>query len=150
MTNPNVAMPPEGEIVTSIGRTIGLDGRFLISAGHNHFVSDAKVVGGGPGDAVRAGELLLSALASCALSVIQSHAGTLGVSLGLACVSATFKRDVADMTRYEYIRLQFQLDSVAREIGVALVQRFTEVCPIYNTLRRGGNVEVELAPITAA
>jgi len=145
MTQATPAAPADGEIVSIDGRTIGIDGRFLIDAGRSHFISDAKIVEGGPGDAVRAGELMLSALASCALSVIQSHAATLGATLGPSRVVASFKRDVADPTRYEYIRLQFHLGGVTSGVGAALVQRFTDVCPIYNTLRRGGNVEVELA-----
>lgn len=133
-----------GEIVTVSGEITAFPGRYLISAGRNHFVSDAKASSGGPGEAVQAGELLLSALASCSLSVIQKHAGEIGVRLRSAQSRVSFKRDPNDVSRYEYIRLQVRLEGVDRRVGHELLKQFTGTCPIYNTLRRGGTVEAEL------
>lgn len=150
MTQLNQVNAADGEIVTVVGATTGVRGRYLIDADGNHFVSDAKVSTGGPGEAVQAGQLLLSALASCALAVIQRHADTLGVRLGAGRVSVSFKRDPNDVTRYEYIRLRVQLAGVDRRTGAALVKEFTDTCPIYNTLARGGNIGVELEDIAIA
>jgi len=134
----------DGEVVSVTGSTIGLEGRFLISTANNQFITDAKVAEGGPSQAVRAGELLLSALASCALSIIQEHAQERGVALGRARVTALFKRDINDSTRYAYIRLLVRFDDVDTELGAQLVKEFTDRCPIYNTLRRGGIVQIEI------
>jgi uncharacterized OsmC-like protein len=133
-----------GEIVTVSGEITSFPGRYLISSGRNHFVSDAKPSSGGPGEAVQAGELLLSALASCSLSVIQKYAGEIGVRLRSAQSRVSFKRDPNDVSRYEYIRLQVRLEGVDRRVGHELLKQFTDTCPIYNTLRRGGTVEAEL------
>ena len=98
---------------------------------------------------MQAGELLLASLASCALALIQKQASPLGVKLKSAGIQVSFKRDPADSTRYEYIRLHVQLEGVDKPIGEALVAQFTSTCPIYNTLRRGGNVEISLETVPA-
>ncbi|MBV9632625.1 MAG: OsmC family protein [Xanthobacteraceae bacterium] len=150
MTQLNQVSAADGEIVTVVGTTTGVRGRYLIDADANHFVSDAKVSTGGPGEAVQAGQLLLSALASCALAVIQRHADTLGVRLESGRVNVSFKRDPSDVTRYEYIRLRVRLNGVDSRTSAALVKEFTDTCPIYNTLARGGNIGVELEDIAIA
>lgn len=142
--------PADGEVVSIIGSTLGLAGRYLISAGTNHFISDAKPSAGGPGEAVRAGELLLAALASCALALVQSQAAATGAPLAAARVEASFKRDAQDGTRYEFIRLRFALAGVDLGTARTLVAHFTDSCPIYNTLRRGGPIGVEVVTDTAA
>jgi hypothetical protein len=60
-----------GETVLITSATIGQFGRYLLSAGKNHFISDQRVAVGGPGEAINAGELLLSSLGSCSLGLIQ-------------------------------------------------------------------------------
>ncbi|MER7876454.1 hypothetical protein ABTY63_23340 [Streptomyces solisilvae] len=64
-------MPTAGDTVSITGRTTDTQGRFLVTARSNHVVSDART---GPAEAVQAGELLLSALASCSLGNIELHA----------------------------------------------------------------------------
>jgi uncharacterized OsmC-like protein len=59
-------------------------------------------------------------------------------------VSVSFKRDPNDVTRYEYIRLHIALIGPDARTAATLVKEFTDTCPIYNTLRRGGNIGVEL------
>ena len=51
-------------------------------------------------------------------------------------------RDAADPTRYEYIRLDVTLRGVDEPTAAELVLAFTSACPIYNTLKRGGPVEI--------
>jgi uncharacterized OsmC-like protein len=137
--------PGDGEVVTVHGSESGHAGPFVISAGRNHFVSDTRAAIGGPGEAVTAGELLLSALASCALGLVQRHAAALGVPLSGGSIVASYKRDTEDPTRYAYIQLSFHLAGIDREAGWALIKHSADRCPIYNTLRRGGQVEFELA-----
>jgi uncharacterized OsmC-like protein len=78
------------------------------------------------------------------LAIIQQHAVELGLTLGEASVDVEFKRDAEDGTRYEYIAVHARLPGIERSQAQALLDRFTAKCPIYNTLRRGGNVWAEL------
>jgi len=137
----------DGEIVTVSARPTRTRGRFVVSAGRNHLVSDTRASIGGPGEAITAGDLLLSALASCALALIHEHAETLGAVLEDVAVEASFQRNPDDPTRYRSIRIAVTVDGVDRTTAAALVQHFADRCPIYNTLRRGsdGNVTVALA-----
>jgi uncharacterized OsmC-like protein len=128
-----------GDVVSVTGRTTDTQGRFLVTARTNHFVSDART---GPAQAVQAGELLLSALASCALSNIQLHAQERGSGLTGGQADISYKRNPQDPTRYEYIRLDLRLEGVTQEEAEALAGLFSASCPIYNTLRRGGHVEI--------
>ncbi|MDB5828698.1 MAG: hypothetical protein JWQ73_2918 [Variovorax sp.] len=130
-----------GEIVTVGARAIDTFGRFVVSARQHHFVSDTRASTGGPGEAVQAGELLLSALASCGLGLVQKGARERGATLRAAEVEVSFERDPEDKTRYTAIRLAFVLEGVAPAIAQLLLEAFTGHCPIYNTLRRGGPIE---------
>jgi uncharacterized OsmC-like protein len=130
-----------GEVVAIQAGATATFGRFLIGARQQHFVSDTKEAAGGPGDAIRAGELLLSALASCGLGLVQKAAHERGLALSAAKVDASFTRDPEDATRYAAIHLQFVLGGVDLDTARALVAAFTDACPIYNTLRRGGPIE---------
>lgn len=122
-------------------------GRFVVSAGPRHFVSDARAASGGPGEAVNAGELLLAALGSCALAVIQQEADARDWPLGPARVEVLFERDPEDSTRYARIELQAALTGQPRARAQALLDKFTATCPIFNTLSRGapGRVRATLA-----
>jgi uncharacterized OsmC-like protein len=133
----------EGEIVAIRTQATGLTGRFVVSAGHNHFVSDSRPAAGGPGEAVQAGQLLLASLTSCGLGLIQGHAAELGVALRSADVEAAFQRDTEDKTRYRWIRLVFTLGGVDADTAKRLVAHFTDTCPIFNTLQRGGSITAE-------
>ena len=139
------APAPVGEIVSVRARGVDTFGRFLVSARQHHFVSDTKVAAGGPGDAVQAGELLLASLASCGLGLVQKTARERDVPLKGAEVEVCFERDPADGTRYAAIRLGFVLEGIDLATARLLVDAFTGACPIYNTLRRGGPIEAEVA-----
>lgn len=135
-----------GDVVSVHGRTTRTEGRFLVTAGTNHFVSDAR---SGPAEAVLAGELLLSSLASCALSNIQDHARERHSGLTGADAVISYRRDPEDPTRYQYVLLDLRLEGVGGDEAETLVGLFTGNCPIYNTLRRGGTVEVVVAAVPA-
>jgi uncharacterized OsmC-like protein len=130
------------EKVSITSATIGLFGRYLISAGRNHFVSDQRAAAGGPGEAVTAGELLLSSLGSCSLGLIQKTAKEQGIALREAGTEVTFQRHATDPTRYESVRIAVRLSGVTAGEAEKLVGGFTSNCPIYNTLKRGGPVEI--------
>ncbi|MFB9261707.1 OsmC family protein [Bradyrhizobium erythrophlei] len=87
---------------------------------------------------------MLSALASCGLGLIQTHAKSRGVDLGEIGIAATFKRHADDPTRYEYIALAVTFeDRIGEDLAAACIARFTGNCPIYDTLRRGGPISIE-------
>ena len=138
-------VPAVGETVAITTSAIGIPGRYLVSAGRNHFISDARASAGGPGEAVTAGELLLASLGSCSLALIHKAAGERGDALTSASVDVAFRRDVTDSTRYEWIRIVAKLGGVDEAAAAALIGAFTEACPIYNTLKRGGPVEISWA-----
>jgi uncharacterized OsmC-like protein len=136
---------PAGDSVTAVGAvTTASHGRFIVSANGKHFVSDTRASIGGPGEAIQAGELLLAALASCGLGLIQTHARSQAIELGEVGISATFQRHADDPTRYEYIKLEVALEpGISRQVGDACIKHFTDNCPIYNTLKRGGPISIE-------
>lgn len=135
--------PANADVVRVHAETTATTGRFLIHARDQHLVSDARTGAGGPGEAIQAGELLLGALASCGLALVQKAAldEDAPAPLSVAQVDVSFERDPDDPTRYRYIRLEFALAGVDLPTAQRLVAAFTDTCPIYNTLRRGGQVE---------
>ncbi|WP_407175095.1 OsmC family protein [Bradyrhizobium sp. STM 3562] len=131
-----------GETVAITSATIGLFGRYLLSAGKHHFISDQRAGAGGPGEAITAGELLLSSLGSCSLGLIQKTAAERGIALVDAGTEVSFQRHATDPTRYEWIRIAVRLSGVNASEAEVLVGSFTSSCPIYNTLKRGGPIEI--------
>jgi len=131
-----------GETVSITSATIGQFGRYLLSARTNHFVSDQRVAVGGPGEAINAGELLLSSLGSCSLGLIQKTAKEQGIALREAGSEVSFQRHATDPTQYQWIRIAVRLSGVTSSEAETLVTGFTSNCPIYNTLKRGGPVEI--------
>ncbi|HVV11472.1 OsmC family protein [Amycolatopsis sp.] len=128
-------------VATVTGTLTPAKGRFLLSAGTNHFVSDARV---GPGEAPTAGELFVSAAVSCALANVTLHGGELGADLTGASVTARSERYPDDPTRYRSVVLEFSLPQVPEATAREIIGRFTATCPIYNTIRRGGEIETVL------
>lgn len=130
-----------GEVVEISAVATQRFGRFIVSAGHTPFVTDSRTSSGGPGEAVQAGQLLLASLASCGLGLVQARAAELGIALREPGARVSFQRDPHDKTRYRYIRLEFTLPGATPEQAGTLVEHFTQSCPIYNTLKRGGEIE---------
>ena len=130
-----------GTTVASVsGHTIaGVPGRFVLDARTNHLVTDSRL---GPGEAVQAGELFLSALVSCAMANIEATAHELGVPLTGISVDAQHRRGTEDPTRYDFTRLTITVRGVEQCDADAFGARFVATCPIYNTIRRGGGVDL--------
>lgn len=118
------------------------NGRYLLSARDQHLVADATRSRGGPGEAWSAGELLLSALITCANAVIESVALERGIALRDARVDASCAADEERAGHYAYIRLAFHLQGPLQEEAEQLVAAFTSICPIYGTLSRGAPVTI--------
>lgn len=122
------------------GHTIaGVPGRFVIDARSNHLVSDSRL---GPGESIQAGELLLSALASCAMANFEANARELGVPVTGITVDAEHARGSADPTRYDHTRVTVTVRGVDQAAADTLGDRFVATCPIYNTIRRGSGIDL--------
>lgn len=127
-----------GEVVRIEAQGTHTAGRYLVSARHNVLPSDARATNGGPGMAIAAGELLLSALASCSLGLIQEKARDQQWPLQNLRADVLFERDLQDSTRYARLELAIEVQGVTQAQAQQLLDHFTGKCPIYNTLLRGG------------
>ncbi len=149
LANNDLANIEVGNITRARALTTSLAGRFIVSAGMKHFVSDTRASSGGPGEAIGAGELLLSALVSCALGLIQDFGRNAGSDFGDISIEASLKRNSSDPTRYDYIKLMVHFEPHVPEVEASAgIANFTEKCPIYNTLRRGGNISIERSAVS--
>ncbi len=117
----------------------GVPGRFVIDARANHLVTDSRF---GLVSPSRPGELLLSALASCAMANVEANAQELDCrSPGFASRHRTpvEVRTRPGTTSHGSRSPQAGVDQAAADV---LRDRFVSTCPIYNTIRRGGGIEL--------
>jgi uncharacterized OsmC-like protein len=87
-----------------------------------------------------AGELLLSAVGTCAVSSVAAFAVEEGAPLQDVQATTTSVRHPDDPTRYESISLSVATKGIDQSTAEHLVQRFTETCPVYGTVSRGGGI----------
>ncbi|MFF0818434.1 OsmC family protein [Rhodococcus sp. NPDC003318] len=133
----------ETTVATVSGHTIaGVPGRFVIDARTNHLVTDSRL---GPGESIQAGELLLSAVVSCAMANFEATAQDLGLPVTGVTVDASHARGVEDPTRYDFTRIAITVRGVDQSAADLLGERFVATCPIYNTIRRGSGIELTVA-----
>ncbi|WP_179229333.1 OsmC family protein [Parenemella sanctibonifatiensis] len=118
-------------IATVTGRTSAAAGEYTITARGATVRSDARNSGG---PEIHAGELLLAALASCALAVIEGTAAEEGLGLGPVTVEVSSERGEDQPPRYAWFRFEVTVAGVDQTTAEALVQRFRDTCPIYNTV----------------
>ncbi|NUS95386.1 MAG: OsmC family peroxiredoxin, partial [Nocardia sp.] len=110
----------------AVAGEIAAPGRFIVSARSNHLVSDSRLTGG---EAIHAGELLLAALASCALANIENHAAETGFAAVRVAATASHTRDEEAPTYYRHTLLELELEGVGDGDGWALVDNFVATCP---------------------
>ena len=131
---------PAPNVAAVSGHTIaGVPGRFVLDARANHLVTDSRF---GPGESIQAGELLLSALASCAMANFEANATELELPLAGIRVEASHARGSEDPTRYDFTRVTITTSGVDQAAAEILCERFVATCPIYNTIRRGSGIEL--------
>lgn len=122
-------------------------GRYLLEAEGKVFVADSNSRPDGP-VAPNPGELLLSALAVCALGSVQRHGAEQGLAIGAkttAIVTSTRHDDESKRTQFKLVHIEVFVDGPSHEAAESLVGQFTASCPIFNTVRRGAPVTVEVA-----
>lgn len=102
----------------------GVAGRSLCSARHNHFVIDEPAYAGGPGEAVTPAEAFLSGIAACGVLLVESFARQAGVPLAGAETSIEGIRTKADPSRFQKVKLRFELRGVTPVQANELVEKF--------------------------
>jgi uncharacterized OsmC-like protein len=134
------------EIGSRVSGHADIFGRYILSARHNHLVSDGRASQGAPGEAVFAGELLLASLVSCGLGLVYQSALERNEPKPEVELTAEFLRNKDDPTRFASLTLIFRFQQIDRTLAEYYVQHFTSKCPIYNTLNRGGPVTIRIEP----
>jgi uncharacterized OsmC-like protein len=126
-------------------------GRALLTLRGQHLVTDSPPTLGGPNEAANPVELLLSALAGCAVFVCERAAQEMGIPLKGVNVTAAGDFDPRGVCgepvdpRIQGFKVRLALegpDAAQREM---LLQAFKTRCPVYTTLSRAAPVEVVVA-----
>jgi organic hydroperoxide reductase OsmC/OhrA len=104
-------------------------GRVLCSCRQNHFVVDGPVWNGCPGEAVTPGELFLAAVASCGVELLEVIArerdlALRGVDVRIEATVDRSRQVRDDVTLFNSVRLDVELEGVDEESGGELVQTF--------------------------
>lgn len=126
-------------------------GRALITIRGQHVVTDSPPTLGGPNEAANPVEMLLSALAGCAVFVCERAAHEMGISLASISVTAAGDFDPRGVCgeafdpRFQAFRVRLAIDGPDAAQREALVQAFKTRCPVYTTLSRAAPVEVTIA-----
>lgn len=104
-------------------------GRVLASARNHHFVVDGPLQNGCPGEAITPAEVFLSGVAACGVELMQVIARKQQLPLRGAAVGiyAVLERDNSvrpDVSLFNAVTLQFQLQGVTAEQGALLIAAF--------------------------
>ena len=125
-------------------------GRALLTVRGQHLVTDSPPTLGGPNEAANPVELLLCALAACAVFVCERAAQEMGIALNAVKVSAAGDFDPRGVCgeavdpRFQGFKLRLVLDGPDAAQGELLLQAFKTRCPVYATLSRAAPVELVL------
>lgn len=126
-------------------------GRALLTTRGQHFVTDSPPTLGGANEAANPVELLLSALAGCAVFVCERAAHEMEIALNAVSVTVAGDFDPRGVCgepfdpRFQAFRVRLALDGPDAAQSNALLNAFKTRCPVYTTLSRAAHVEVTLA-----
>jgi putative redox protein len=126
-------------------------GRALLTLRGQHLVTDSPPTLGGPNEAANPVELLLSALAGCAVFVCERAAQEMGIPLKGVNVTAAGDFDPRGVCgepvdpRFQGFKVRLTLDGPDVAQREMLLQAFKTRCPVYTTLSRAAPVEVVVA-----
>ncbi|MDP1647682.1 MAG: OsmC family protein [Rubrivivax sp.] len=126
-------------------------GRALLTIRGQHVVTDSPPTLGGPNEAANPVEMLLSALASCAVFVCERAAQEMGIALNAVSATAAGDFDPRGVCgepfdpRFQGFKVRLTLDGPNEAQSEALLQAFKARCPVYTTLSRAAAVEVTMA-----
>lgn len=136
---------------TASARLSNEPGRALLTVRGQHLVTDSPPTLGGPNEAANPVELLLSALAGCAVFVCERAAFELGIPLRAVQVTAAGEFDPRGVCgedfdpRFQSFKVRLALDGPDAAQTALLLHAFKTRCPVYATLARAAPVEVILA-----
>ncbi|MFV0295852.1 MAG: OsmC family protein [Hyphomicrobiaceae bacterium] len=104
-------------------------GRVLCSARHHHFIIDGPQQAGFPGEALGPGEAFLAGVAACGVELVQALARDDGMALKGIKVDISGMMDRSkpvrpDVTLFNAVALDFELDGVTESQAESLVERF--------------------------
>jgi uncharacterized OsmC-like protein len=114
-------------------------GRVLVAARDQHLVVDGPVQNNCPGEAITPGEMLLAAIASCAVELIQVLAKQTEVPLRSVSAEIDAIQDPGapvypDVNVFNRVTVKLELRGVDEAQAADLVARFKRRCPIYGTV----------------
>lgn len=132
-----------GYVVT--GRSTNEPGRYILESGAKALLADSALVRKRPAVALSPIELLVAGLSACAVASVESDSEELGIPVAGVTAEVTAIRDEADETRFASIIVALTIRGVGADQAEQLTSHLRNQCPIYNTLRRGGPVEIRLA-----
>ncbi|MBP6541546.1 MAG: OsmC family protein [Piscinibacter sp.] len=125
-------------------------GRAMLTMRGQHVVTDSPPTLGGPNEAPNPVELLLSALAACAVFVCERAAREMGIELRAINVTAAGEFDPRGVCgeafdpRFQGFQVRLALEGPDAAQCEQLLQAFESRCPVYTTLSRAAPVEIIL------
>ncbi len=117
-------------------------GRFVTEARERFLVTDSTIARGGKAQAWLAGELLLAALSTCAVSSVTAFAREKAYALEDTSATVSSTRHPTDETRYEKVIVSVATRGVSQEQAKELVALFIGSCPVFGTVSRGSALDV--------
>lgn len=129
-------------------RTVGLPGRFLLSAGPRHMVVDRGAPAGGPGEAFGPRELLVGALATCTLTLVEGIAAERGIEFTGMATDVEVEQ-VPGAPRFAAIRIATRFTGISAARADELGAAFRAGCPIYAALSADVPVSMTVEVVAA-
>lgn len=141
--------PPPSKVTAKAAAMLSNEpGRAIVSARGNHFVIDSVPALAGPNEEVNPMDLLLTALGSSGLFVVEANAPTLAIPLTgvTAVVQGDFdprgvKGEAFD-PRIQALRFHLTLPGAAADQAATLVEKIQAHSPLYNTLIHAAPIEI--------
>lgn len=134
--------------VAATARLSSEPGRSLVTLRGHHLVVDAPLVLGGPNEEVNPVDLLVGALATCALFISDYVAREQNIPLKEPRIAVAGDLDPRGMCgfpvdpRLQSLRLQAHFAGITEEQADVLVQAMQSRCPIFTTLSKSVGIEV--------
>jgi uncharacterized OsmC-like protein len=136
--------------VAATARLSGDPGRSLVTLRGHHLVVDAPLVLGGPNEEVNPVDLMVGALATCALFISDYVAREERIPLKHVKIAVASDLDPRGMCGYpvnprlQALRLQAHYTGVTQEEADRLVEAIRSRCPIFTTLAQSVEIEVSV------